>query len=318
MVRIASVVLVLALFGCTSDSSDPVAAVGTETTAESSESVPVESGPLSTPSSVPTATATPSPTFAPITKTCPDGRDNAGMEYQYSPSEMSSREAVDTYCGSRAPEYETCPKTMRNPDREYSYDPDEQSHIDAIAEFCGGEKLEWLEFCRILEPREAQRILKGTQSTIESCYAVEISITQFDANTGPCSFLGYFNEPGASYWDSNYGPQPSGLFGYTENPYFFSDYTDCPELDSIFENDRVVAAAIHLGPLTYTTISQTENTVPAFQMVFVLSPTRVENGMLNGIRQTLQTWPLFCAADSLKREVGLRGIVADSDLNHCP
>ena len=360
MVRIAAAALALALLGCTADTSDPVVTVGSDEIASAdapSAEEPPEPEIESLPQDGPTAgaqTATPttpvdnpvpvqtptgiavSPTPSPLSEAveptpevgvCAANRDNAGLEYTY--SGMDAIEAVELFCGTFAPVETECGALTRNAWLEYSYDPDEAEHSEASEFFCGASKTELLESCELLQPSEgdAQKILKGTQSTIESCYVTEVGIHHFDSTTGPCAFLGFFNKPGATYWNSNHGPTPFGFFGYRENPYLAWEHTNCPELDSGFEHDEVVVAAIHLGPITYETVEHTSNTVPAFQILFVIKPRKVEKGdvekgefgdLVNGIRANSATWPLFCAVDRLSRLAGVGTAIRPDDWEHCP
>lgn len=102
-------------------------------------------------------------------------------------------------------------------------------------------------------------IVKNPDAVKGQYFQMYVQIFQYDAATGPCGFLGY--------WDSR---SHSYNFEYSgDNARFVSgDSTDiCPALNGIDEDDTIRVWAQSLGSYSYDTQSGGNTTVPKFNVL---------------------------------------------------
>ncbi len=72
-----------------------------------------------------------------ISATCPETRDNAGMEYEFERGAISNSQAIEEFCGTLAPKDAVCSEYRVNRFQEYVFDPDDHTEEDAEDEYCG-------------------------------------------------------------------------------------------------------------------------------------------------------------------------------------
>lgn len=195
---------------------------------------------------------------------CPINRDSAGLEFSYDPAAMSSSEARDIHCGSRAPITNVCPSTYMRGGAEYTYDPDDMGLREAVEAHCGRPR-SILNSCELLDDTVQEQVKKGTRSIRGNCYFMGVHVYQFDANTGPCSFLGSFSR----FDNRGFSLERLAQYGYSDEPDFHWLVSDCPALDEVFAGDNIVVDAVFVGPYTYETTGGLFRTVPAFEVLRV-------------------------------------------------
>ena len=124
-----------------------------------------------------------------------------------------------------------------------------ESDLMASVEACAVE-----ERSKTMEQRELDRLAscgvvdvdsleKDPDAYTGTCVHFWANISQYDANTGVCSFRAGLSAVRSTYW-----------LDYSGNAMFLTDSdTDCPELDGIDVDDFIEVWAIGSGSLTYDT-----------------------------------------------------------------
>lgn len=199
-----------------------------------------------------------------IDSVCPDNLDFAGLEFSYDPLEMTISEARDTHCGTRAPFTTECSSAYFSEGMEFTYDPDDMLHVEAQKEYCGRPR-SILNSCELLDDDVQAQAKKGTFSIVGNCYFMGVHVWQFDANTGPCSFLGSFSR----YDNRGFAQDRLAYYGYSEDPDFNWLFVDCADLDDVFAGDNIVVDAVFVGSYSYETQIGGYNSVPAFEILRV-------------------------------------------------
>lgn len=211
-------------------------------------------------------------TLAPVTATCPHSSHHYGKEIQYDPDDLTDYRQVEAeFCGGNcgiegcgesgpyAPGFR-CAWDRENANWYFEYDASEMTYEEAEDEYCGR-----LISCERISNTVKRQLMRGASILQGNCYTENILIWQFDANTGPCSFLGYFSH------SRRYGGEIDTLsqYGYTDDPYAQWAIQVCPELNTVFADDFIVVDAVYLGTYSYETQGGGSNTVQAFRILRV-------------------------------------------------
>jgi ethanolamine utilization protein EutA (predicted chaperonin) len=85
-----------------------------------------------------------------------------------------------------------------------------------------------------------------------------VQISQFDANTGPCEFRGWFDSRRHEY-NFEY-PDDNGLF-------YAANQSDCPEFDRFSSDSTVKVWATVIGAESYDTTIGGSTTATSFRVV---------------------------------------------------